>query len=68
MLLYRLMALQSLRCLTGPNDSNSTERVGFWLMAGDVSPVRTIFCPHDEPAAGSALLLLIQLSVLTAHV
>jgi len=57
MLLYRLMALQSLRCLRGPNESNSTERDGFWRMADLANGTRTIFCPHGEPATGSTLLL-----------
>jgi len=57
MLLYRLMALQSLRCLRGPNESNSTERDGLWRMADQANGTRTIFCPHGEPDAGSTLLL-----------
>ena len=64
MLLYRLMALQFLRCLTGPNDSNSTERSDFSRVAGRANGARTIFCPHGEPATGSTLLLTIWVSVL----
>jgi hypothetical protein len=57
MLLNRLMALQSHRCLTGPNKSNGTERRGLWREAAHVSSARTIFCPHGEPATGPTLLL-----------
>ena len=51
------MALQSLRCLRGPNESNSTERRDFSRVADWVRRTRTIFCPHGEPATGSTLLL-----------
>lgn len=57
MLLNRLMALQSLRCLSGPNDSNSTEQGRFWRMTDQANGARTIFCPHGEPATGPTLLL-----------
>jgi hypothetical protein len=57
MLVYRLMALKSLRCLTGPNESNSTERDGFWRIADQANGTRTIFFPHGEPATGPTLLL-----------
>jgi hypothetical protein len=60
MLLNRLMALQSLRCLSGPNDSNSTEQGRFWRMTDQANGARTIFCPHGEPATGPTLLLKMQ--------
>jgi hypothetical protein len=66
MLLYRLMALQSLRCLRGPNESNSTEYDGFSRVADRASRSPMIFCPHGEPATGSTLLLLVQV-ILTSR-